>query len=127
MDGTTKRLALGAFATIVVIAGGAAASAADASRGRELFERRCTGCHALDQVKEGPRLRGVFGRAAGRDPQFPYSDALRGASLTWDEATLDRWLTDPESLVPGNDMAFRLDNAAQRADIIEYLRRVPGK
>jgi cytochrome c len=103
------------------------ASDQDAGRGREAFEKRCTGCHALDKLKIGPPLRGVYGRAAGKDPQFPYSDGVKNASVTWDESTLDRWLNDTESVIPGNDMTFRLNDRAERADIISYLKQLPGK
>ena len=103
------------------------ASAPDPERGRETFEKRCTGCHALDKAKIGPPLRGVYGRNAGKDPQFAYSDAVKAASVTWDESTLDRWLTDTEGLIPGNDMAFRLNDEADRANIIAYLRQLAGK
>lgn len=99
----------------------------DADHGREAFEKRCTGCHSLDKPKVGPPLRGVYGRTAGKDPQFPYSDALKKASVTWDESTLDRWLSDTESVIPDNDMTFRLNDRAERADIIAYLKQVSGK
>ena len=102
-----------------------AASAKDA--GRDTFEKRCTGCHALDKIKVGPPLRGVYGRNAGKDRRFAYSDAVKNASVMWDESTLDRWLTDTESVIPDNDMAFRLDDPAERANIIDYLRRLSGK
>lgn len=105
----------------------AGASSKDAGRGREAFEKRCTGCHSLDKTKIGPPLRGVYGRKAGMDPQFTYSDALKSASVKWDEATLDRWLTDTESVVPDNDMAFRLNDPADRANIIAYLRQLSGR
>jgi cytochrome c len=101
-----------------------AASAKDAVRGRDTFEKRCTGCHALDKIKVGPPLRGVYGRNAGKDPQFTYSDAVKAASVTWDETTLDRWLTDTETVIPGNDMTFRLNDPADRANIIAYLRQL---
>ncbi len=104
-----------------------AASAKDPGRGRDAFEKRCTGCHALDKIKVGPPLRGVYGRNAGKDAQFTYSDAVKAASVTWDEATLDRWLTDTESVIPDNDMAFRLNDPAERANIIAYLRQLSGK
>ena len=104
-----------------------AASATDAGRGREAFEKRCTGCHTLDKIKVGPRLRGVYGRQAGKDPEFMYSDAVKGASVTWEESTLDRWLLDTESVIPGNDMTFRLNDADERGDIIAYLRQLSGK
>ena len=104
-----------------------AASGKDADRGRAAFEKRCSGCHALDKTKIGPPLRGIYGRNAGRDPQFTYSDAVRKTSVTWDESTLNRWLTDTESVIPDNDMAFRLNDPADRADIIAYLRELSGK
>jgi cytochrome c len=114
--------------TGVVCAGLAiAASAKDPDRGRDTFEKRCTGCHALDKIKIGPPLRGIYGRNVGKDPQFAYSDAVKNASVTWDESTLDRWLTDTESVIPDNDMSFRLNDATDRANIIAYLRQLSGK
>jgi cytochrome c len=104
-----------------------AASAKDPGRGRDAFEKRCTGCHALDKIKVGPPLRGVYGRNAGRDARFTYSDAVKTTSVTWDETTLDRWLTDTESVIPDNDMSFRLNDAGERASIIAYLRQLSGK
>ena len=104
-----------------------AASNKDSERGREAFEKRCTGCHTLDKIKVGPPLRGVYGRNAGRDPQFAYSDALKNTSVMWDESTLDRWLTDTESIIPDNDMAFRLNDPADRANIIAYLRQLSSR
>jgi cytochrome c len=98
-----------------------------AGNGAKLFERMCTGCHDLDSEKEGPRLRGVFGRRAGAVAGFRYSDGLKAAHVVWDEASLDRWLTDPAGVVPDNDMAFRLTNAGQRADIIAYLKSLAEK
>jgi cytochrome c len=117
--------AIGALATILALIG--AASAPDANRGRKLFQKRCAGCHALDQLKIGPPLRGIYGRAAAWDTRFTYSDALKRARVTWNESALDRWLTDPESLVPGTDMSFRLDDPAERVDVIKYLHGLPGE
>jgi len=90
--------------------------------GKSLFEKRCSGCHALDADHEGPRLRGVFGRPAGKVKSFKYSDALQKAKFTWDEAALDKWLTDTESVVPDNDMGFRVPKQEERAAIISYLK-----
>jgi cytochrome c len=104
-----------------------AASAPDPGRGRDAFEKRCTGCHELDKAKIGPPLRGVYGRNAGKDPQFAYSDAVKAATVTWDEPTLDRWLADTESVIPDNDMTFRLSDPADRANIIAYLKQLSGK
>jgi len=105
----------------------AAAPPRDAALGRDAFEKRCTGCHALDKIKLGPSLRGVYGRNAGKDRQFTYSDALKGSAVTWDEATLDRWLADTESVIPDNDMSFRLNDPSERANIVAYLRQLSGK
>ena len=90
--------------------------------GKSLFEKRCSGCHALDADHEGPRLRGVFGRPAGKVKTFKYSDALQKAKFTWDEAALDKWLTDTESVAPDNDMGFRVPKQEERAAIISYLK-----
>ena len=93
--------------------------------GKDLFEKRCAGCHSLDRNKEGPMLRGVYGRAAASVKSFPYSEALAKARLIWNAETLDQWLTDSEKLVPGADMTFRVENQAEREAIIEYLRASP--
>ncbi len=90
--------------------------------GKSLFEKRCTGCHALDVDHEGPRLRRVFGRPSGMVKTFKYSEALQRAKVTWDEAELDKWLTDTESIVPDNDMGFRVPKREERAAIIAYLK-----
>ena len=100
---------------------------ADADHGKQLFEKRCTGCHSLDQDKEGPHLRGVYGRQAGKVPGFKYSAALQSSVITWDDAFLDRWLTNPDSLMADNDMAFRVVKPDERADIIRYLKAVSLK
>jgi cytochrome c len=120
---TTFTIFTGAVCAAIAMA----ASVKDPDRGRDAFEQRCTGCHALDKTKIGPALRGVYGRKAGKDPQFAYSDAVKNASVTWDESTLDRWLTDTESVIPDNDMSFRMNDATERAHIIAYLRQVSGK
>ncbi len=95
-------------------------------RGKDLFVRRCSGCHAADANKEGPRLRGVFGRKAGAVPGFTYSDSLLKSGLHWDDATLDRWLTDPDALVHDTDMAFRVKDGDERKALIAYLKTLTG-
>ena len=97
------------------------------SDGKTLFEKRCGGCHALDRDKEGPRLGGIYGRAAAASNSFQYSDALKKSGIVWTQATLDRWLTDTEKLVPNNDMAFHVENASEREAIIGYLKASSGK
>jgi cytochrome c len=104
-----------------------AGAADDTARGKELFEKRCSGCHSPDRDMEGPHLGGVYGRRSGTIPDFPYSDALKKAQITWNADTLDRWLTDPEQLVPNTDMAFRVQKADERNEIIQYLQQLSGK
>ena len=98
------------------------AGTGDPARGKELFAKRCGGCHSLDSDKEGPRLRGVYGRRAGSVPSFKYSGAMKDARFKWDGVSLDHWLTNTESVVPDNDMDFRVPQPQERSDIIEFLR-----
>ena len=91
-------------------------------RGKDLFERRCSGCHARDIDKEGPRLRGVYGRVAGSVADFEYSDALKKKAVRWDESSLDQWLTDPDAMAPGTDMALRMTDRDERKAVIAYLK-----
>ncbi|HTZ58728.1 MAG TPA: c-type cytochrome [Acidobacteriaceae bacterium] len=95
----------------------------DPGRGKDVFEKRCTGCHAMEQSREGPKLRGVYGRTSGTVPGYPYSEALKKAAIVWDEASLEKWLTDPDTLVPGNNMDLHVPNAQERSDLVAYLKR----
>jgi len=71
----------------------------------------------------GPRHAGLFGRHAGRVPGFAYSDAMRKSQIIWSEATLDAFLTNPQSYVPGTRMTFTgLPDPQERADVIAYLK-----
>lgn len=96
--------------------------AGDPMRGKAVFEKRCTGCHTLTTDREGPRLQGVVGRRAASIPGFPYSAALRQSNIVWNDESLDRWLTDPDSLVPNTNMDFRVPKPQERQDLIAYLR-----
>ena len=95
--------------------------------GKELFARRCGGCHALAIDKTGPRLRGVYGRAAASVKGFAYSGPLRASHIVWNAAALDDWLADTDRFVPGSDMSFRVEDARERAVIIEYLKDNPDR
>ena len=96
-------------------------AAGDAQRGQQAYEARCGGCHSVDTDRVGPRHAGVLGRRAGSVRGFTYSDALRKSGLTWDAALLERWLANPEALVPGQRMGYQLADAQARADIVAYL------
>lgn len=92
----------------------------DATRGATIYAT-CQGCHSLDEDDVGPKHRGVVGRHAGTVEGYAYSPALKGAGLIWTAAALDRWLENPQGLVPGAKMFFALKNAQDRADVIAYL------
>ncbi|NCT82064.1 MAG: c-type cytochrome [Comamonadaceae bacterium] len=96
--------------------------AADAARGQAIYQARCSACHSVDFNGVGPAHRGVFGRLAGTAKGFTgYSPALKRSGLRWTEANLDRWLADPEALVPGQSMGISLPDAGERADVIAFL------
>lgn len=110
-----------AIAVLGLVVSGRALAAGDASHGKEVYQS-CQDCHSLDTNDLGPKHRGVFGRKAGSIPDYNYTPALKNSGLTWTEETLDKWLTDPQKLVPGSKMFFHLDAAKDRADVIEYLK-----
>lgn len=102
------------------------ASNGDPVRGEAVFEKRCTGCHALTQNHEGPQLKGVYGRTTGSIPGFPYSDTLKKANITWNDQSLEKWLTDPDTFLPGNNMDFLVAKPQERADLIAYFKQSAG-
>jgi cytochrome c len=118
----TPAIAMAAGVALLATLAPVRAAKGDTVDGRAVFEKRCAGCHSLDHEKEGPRLAGVVGRKAGAVSTFTYSDAVRKSAVVWTEAALDKWLTDPETVIPDNDMAFRLGNPAERAAIIAFLK-----
>ncbi|HEX9200001.1 MAG TPA: heme-binding domain-containing protein [Acidobacteriaceae bacterium] len=103
------------------------ATAGDPIHGKQLFEKRCTGCHALTQNHEGPQLQGVYNRTTGTIPNFNYSAALKNAHIAWNDQTLDKWLTDPDAFLPGNNMDFLVAKPQERKDIIAWFKQSAGK
>lgn len=127
-SGNAKRMSMLAGLAVAVMAAGAVAAApassplqGDPTRGQALYQA-CSGCHSIDEDDIGPRHRGVVGRRAGSVAEYAYSPALKASGLVWDAATLDRWLTGPQELVPGTKMYFSLSDPQKRADIIAYLQ-----
>lgn len=96
----------------------------DVARGQQLAESRCFACHSLDAHRVGPALRGVVGRKAGKAEGYFYSQALAAATHTWTVAGLKAWLTDPENVVPGQEMNYSLTEAQDREDVVAYLASV---
>jgi cytochrome c len=108
----------------------AAPASADPARGERVFQR-CYSCHSVvddDSKLQGPNLKGVIGRRAGTLQGFDYSDAMAAAGkngVVWTRETLDRYLADPDAVVPGTTMAAPpgLTDSAMRADVIDYLEQ----
>lgn len=116
----------------VSISGAPALSAnVNLSRGQRVFGA-CAPCHSLepDRNMTGPSLSGLWGRKAGSLPSFErYSDALKSTGIIWDDRSLDGWLTDPDRMVPDNEMPFNgIKSASDRADLIAFLKEAtkPG-
>ena len=119
---TARRALRLAVAALPLVAGFPAAGAGDAARGKDVYETLCAACHSPDSNRVGPAHRGVYGRKAGTASGYSYSSALANSQLTWTDATLERWLANPEALVPGQKMGVRVSDEADRRDVIEYLK-----
>ena len=99
-----------------------ARAAGNVERGQALYQSHCATCHSIDYNGVGPAHKGLFGRKAGSQRDFHYSDALAASAVIWNEQTLDKWLTNPENFVPGQKMGFLVASPKQRADLIAYLK-----
>jgi cytochrome c len=98
----------------------------DPVHGQAVFNKRCTGCHALDADREGPRLSGVYRRKGGSVAGFAYSKGLKSSGITWNDSTLEQWLSDPDRMCPDNNMSFSVPRAEERRDLIAFLRQKSG-
>lgn len=111
-------------ALLALTLAGTAHAAPQTTDGQRLWQQRCAECHAIDADETGPHHRGVFGRRAGSVPGYDYSRAVRKSGVRWDTASLDRWLTDPEQFIPGQNMDFKVASKAERAALIAYLKSI---
>ena len=103
------------------VAVSAAASAADANRGKDLF-LACAACHTEKADALGPSLKGIVGRKAASLQDFRYSPAMTRSNITWTEAKLREYLMDPQGTVKGNRMPFSgMTNRADVDDLIAHL------
>jgi hypothetical protein len=101
---------------------------ADANAGKNTFHQQCALCHSAEPGDnggaQGPNLNGVFGRPAASDAQFGYTRALKASKLTWDAATLDRFLASPTTVVPGSAMVVAIPKDTDRTNVIAYFQEV---
>ncbi|OHC82597.1 MAG: hypothetical protein A3G73_07345 [Rhodospirillales bacterium RIFCSPLOWO2_12_FULL_67_15] len=118
------------LAGAAVVAAFGSASVQASEEGAKIFRTKCLVCHTMEKGKHkvGPTLLGVYGRQAGTAEGFTRYVGVKGASYKWDKALLDQYLTDPEAFVkakgaPRSAMAFKLPNAKERKEVIEYLEK----
>ena len=126
MKSAFRQVFAGLLATIIVVH---VAHAGDATKGEKVF-RKCKTCHTVEKDgknKVGPNLFGVVGRKAGAVEGFKYSSAMAESGLTWDEATLNKFLEKPKDVVKKTKMVFPgLRKDDERADVIAYMKQHGG-
>ena len=88
---------------------------------------QCRTCHQVELGKHGvgPSLAKIYGTKAGEIPGYTFSTAMKASNLTWDDATLDKFLEAPMKTIPGTKMVFPgLKDPAKRAEVIAYLKTI---
>jgi cytochrome c len=114
-------LALAATAPLSV----PAFAAGDAAAGKTEFDNVCSLCHSAEKGvnKIGPSLFGVYGTKSADVAGYQFTDALKKLNVTWDDANLDKWLTNPRDMAPGTKMIFPgIPDEKGRQDVIAYLK-----
>ena len=106
----------------LALTSGAAQAAGDAAAGEKDFAKACKMCHPMkaDGKGMGPYLGGVAGGKSGSVAGFKYKGI--DGSKTWDDATLDAFLTDPKAVFPKSGMPTKTADAAKRANLIAYMK-----
>ena len=119
-----------AIAALLTFAFGVPAFAEGNSvRGQRAFG--ACACHSLqpDQNMTGPSLAALWNRKAGSVASFSRYSTVKSANIVWNDKTLDNWITDPQHLVPSNEMTFAgIKDARQRDDLLAFLKEAtrPG-
>ena len=88
-----------------------------------MFATHCAVCHATEagQNKIGPSLAGIVGSKSGSVPGFEFSAAMKNADITWDDASLDKYLANPIGFIHGTKMFVNLPSGSDRENVIAYL------
>jgi cytochrome c len=107
------------------LAQGPAGNSSVADDGELAFNNACRTCHTLREGDNrlGPNLHKVVGRKAGSVPGYGYSSAMTDAGMVWDKGTLDRFIANPDEVIPGHNMKpyGGIASAEERAKIVAYL------
>ncbi len=96
--------------------------------GERQFQRKCSICHSLtpgSARRAGPSLHGIFGRPAGAETDYLYSDTLTNADIVWTETSINALFDlGPDHYIPGSKMPMqRITDPQDRADLIAFLRQ----
>ena len=110
----------------LLLSSSASAQGADATAGQQVFNNACRTCHTVKDGdnRQGPNLYKIIGRKAGSLPGYGYSSAMKEADIVWDADKLDRFMTNPDALVSGNNMKpfGGVASADERAKVIAFLQ-----
>ena len=94
------------------------------SEGRAVFSQ-CSACHALTPGHNGrgPTLYHLFGRRSGTVPGYDYSDAMKRSAIVWRDDTLERFIIDPQEVIPGSTMTYAISSAdrTKTKELIDFL------
>ncbi|WP_116813543.1 c-type cytochrome [Steroidobacter cummioxidans] len=91
------------------------------------FNNHCRTCHSVKEGDNrlGPSLHNIYGAKAGASSTYPnYSQGMKSAGVTWDEATLDKFIENPEQVIRNNNMKpyKGIDDPTVRKQIVDYLK-----
>jgi cytochrome c len=113
-------------ASAIIVALAASAQAQDVAAGEKDFVV-CRACHQIGpnaKIAVGPVLNGIVGRKAGTYPGYTYSSANKESGIVWTPEELDKYLTNPQKVVPHTKMIFPgLKDDQKRKDVIAYLEQ----
>jgi cytochrome c len=131
MKFSTMTLFVSGALIVCLLAAPALGADADVSAGKAAFNNNCRTCHSPKpgDNRLGPALGGIVGAKAGTRPGYGnYSQAMKSSGVTWDEQTLDRFIANPEEVVPNNNMKpFKgVADANVRKSIIAALKAEAG-
>src|SRR5580693_3885035 len=117
---------LGLIASAFLVGLATSARAQDVAAGEKDFVV-CRACHQIGpgaKIAIGPVLNGVVGRKAGTFPGYEYSPANKDSGITWTPEELDKYLTNPQAVVPHTKMVFPgIKDEKKRKDVIAYLQQ----
>ncbi len=127
-----------AAACLIALTSASAFADGDAEKGKKVYNK-CKVCHSFELGKngQGPSLHGIFGRTAGTEEGFKFSDAMKASGIVWNEETIEAYVENPKTYIPKNKMTFpgikskkshsdkkKAKKAKQRADLIAYIKKM---